>query len=490
MEKLLERIIHRAKDFGPELARLAYARGLAVTDKDGHTKPIPISATPVIADAAEIRRRAGIAAKLSSAGFKMARAMLDSEHRELLYGAMSPIEKQVLERTEKQLAHLANTRVDFFVTDRPFALELNTTIPAMQGYSDIAANTFIEVVGREAGMPDAVIAKTMAKNGSNSLALYRALLDVYAKERDGMPQRIGLLCRRNDSQITELRYLRDRFQEWGTEADIVHPDELSGDDAVRAHGKEYDLIYRHIFVRRLEEISSPYLVDFFSQVPGKKAVFVNAPNAQVEVKTTFAFLSQAVMERGYARLAKLSDDELAAIEETVPWTRPFLAGEATDPDGKKVPDLIARVVAEPERFVLKRAWDYGGKAVFLGRAMHEPSFQQRTELAYGAPLSWAELCAKAAQDKVGGGFVVQEVVPTKPEKHWLCIDGGVIDVDLYVDFSAYGSVNLTQLPNWGGVCRGSPSQIVNILGGGGVLPLITTEVAKSLYDAMLAWNRF
>ncbi|MDQ3263649.1 MAG: hypothetical protein M3Y59_08320 [Myxococcota bacterium] len=490
MEKLLERLTFRARDFGPTLAQLAYQRGLAVTDKEGNTKPIPISATPVIVEQAEIQRRAGIAARLSSAGFKMARAMLASEHRDLLVDAMSPIEKRILERTEGQLQRLATTRVDFFVTDRPFALELNTTIPAMQGYSDIAANTFIEVVGREAGMPDQVIAKTMAKNGSNALALYRALLDGYAQERSGMPERIALLCRRNDSQITELRYLRDRFTEWGTEAEIVHPDELSGADAVEAHGKKFDLVYRHLFVRRLEELDCPYLVDFFGQVPGKKAVFLNPPNAQIEVKTTFAFLSQAVMERGYARLAKLSDEELAVIKETVPWTRPFRAGPATDPDGKRVEDLVARVAGEPERFVLKRAWDYGGKAVFLGRAMLEPSFLQRTLAAYGAELSWQELCARAAEDRVGGGFVVQEVVPTVPEKHLLCIDGGVIDVDLYVDFSAYGSVNLAKQPAWGGVCRGSPSQIVNILGGGGVLPLITTEVAKSLHDAMLAWGRF
>lgn len=491
LETLHERLRYRAKAFGPELAKLAYERGLAVTDKDGKTKAIPVSATPVVLDAEEIRRRAELAAHLSSAGFKMARAMLDNADRDRLFGAMSDIEKRVLERTEKSIQRLATTRVDYFVTDRPFALELNTTIPAMQGYSDIAANTFIEVVGRAAGMPDHVIARVMARNGSNTLALYRALLDGYALERDGaFPERIGLLCRRNDSQITELRYLRDRFQEWGTEAEVIHPDEVSGDTEVVALGKKFDLIYRHIFVRRLEEISSPYLVDFFSEVPGRRAVFFNPPNAQVEVKTTFAFLSRALREPAYARLAKLTDAELEAIRQTVPWTRPFERGPATAPDGDKVEDLVAYVAANAERFVLKRAWAYGGKAVFLGRAMHEPSFQERTRAAYGAALSWPELCERAAADTSGGGFVVQEVVPTKPELHWLCIDGGVIDVELYVDYSSYASVNLSKQPNWGGVCRGSPSQIVNILGGGGVLPLITTEVAKSLHDAILAWGRF
>jgi hypothetical protein len=36
------------------------------------------------------------------------------------------------------------------------------------------------------------------------------------------------------------------------------------------------------------------------------------------------------------------------------------------------------------------------------------------------------------------------------------------------------------------VCRGSSSEIVNIVGGGGVLPLITTEVANKLLTAWKA----
>jgi hypothetical protein len=53
-----------------------------------------------------------------------------------------------------------------------------------------------------------------------------------------------------------------------------------------------------------------------------------------------------------------------------------------------------------------------------------------------------------------------------------------------VDYSAYASVGLGQEPAWGGVCRGSVSQVVNIVGGGGVLPLLTREVADRLAAAL------
>ena len=47
-------------------------------------------------------------------------------------------------------------------------------------------------------------------------------------------------------------------------------------------------------------------------------------------------------------------------------------------------------------------------------------------------------------------------------------------------------MGLDPVPKWGGVCRSSISAIVNIMGGGGVIPLITKEVAQSLATAFKA----
>jgi hypothetical protein len=487
VQELLEVLRRQAVHFGPELARTAYARGLAVTRPDGTTRPIPVTATPVILDAAEIRRRATLSAHLSSATVKMTRAVLASERRELLLGGLSPLERALTERTFARVERLATTRVDYFVDTRPRALEVNATIPAMQGYSDIAARTFLEVVGRHFRYPERALPALLALNGSNALALYRALLDGYAAERDGKPpDTIALLCRRNDAQITELRYLRERFREFGSDVDLVHPDEVEGEEHFEVRGKRYELVYRHLFVRRLEETPAPWVEDFFGTVPGRKAVLLNPPASPVEVKTTFALLSEALVEPGLAEWAGLSAEELEALRDSVPWTRRFQHGHAVGPDGERVEDLVARVAAEPRRFVLKRAWDYGGRAVLLGRSVDTPAYLERTRATYGAELSWAELCARAATDPTGGGFVVQEVVETTPEEHLLCEEGGNRALRLHVDYSSYASVGLERQPAWGGVCRGSTSEIVNIVGGGGVLPLLTTEVAQKLLTAWRA----
>ncbi|HYO64918.1 MAG TPA: hypothetical protein VEU33_02445 [Archangium sp.] len=486
MQELLEVLRRQAVHFGPELARTAYKRGLAVTQKDGSTRPIPVTATPVILDAAEIRQRATLSAHLASATLKVTRAVLASEEKELLLSGLSPLERELTERTFANLERLATTRVDYFVDTKPRALEVNATIPAMQGYSDIAARTFIEVVARHFRYPEKALYAVISANGSNALALYRALLDGYAAERDGkMPGTIALLCRRNDAQITEQRYLCERFREFGADADVVHPDEVSGEAHFEVRGKRYDLVYRHLFTRRLEETPAPWVQDFFGTVPGRKAVLLNPPASPVEVKTTFALLSQALVEPARAEAAGLTPEELEAVRTSVPWTRPFRHGPGVGPEGQRVDDLVALVVAEPKRFVLKRAWDYGGRAVYLGRSVGTPAFEERAKAAYGTVPGWAELCERAATDPAGGGFVVQEVVETTPEEHLLCEESGVTPLSLHVDYSAYASVGLAKQPAWGGVCRGSTSEIVNIVGGGGVLPLITTEVAQKL---LMAWK--
>jgi hypothetical protein len=106
--------------------------------------------------------------------------------------------------------------------------------------------------------------------------------------------------------------------------------------------------------------------------------------------------------------------------------------------------------------------------------------------AYGTELSWEALCARALADRKGGGFIVQELVETQPEPHVICEGNSQTPVDLYVDFSTYASVGLAKQPPWTGVCRGSVSHIVNLHGGGGLLPLLSEEVAKSLRHAVLA----
>jgi hypothetical protein len=481
VQTLIAALRRNAAHFGPELASLAAERGLAFTNPDGTMRALSIAATPVVLPASQLIERLHLAEQLTSAATKMARATLAGPDRELLLAGLSPLERRTAELTYASTVTLATSRVDFVMGKQLRALEINATIPAMQGYSDIAAHTFLDVVGRFWKLPAQAIADLQASNGSNPRALHQALLAGYRAIRPGRtPNRIALLCRRFDAQSSELLWLRDRFREFGSDADVVHPDQLAGDDAVRASGKTYDLIYRHLFVRRLEDPELPgaaYVTALLHEPNGTRAVLLNPPASQIEEKLTFALLSTALEDPALRERAQLSDAELDAIARSVPWTRSFCD-----------PALVERVAADPDRHVLKRNWDYGGRTVFVGRIRETAGFRERVRANYGEDLDWTQLCARALADCKGGGFVVQELVDMTPEPHVICSATSQAAVDLYVDFSCYASVGLgtAEPPAWTGVCRGSTSPVVNLHSGGGVLPLLTDAVAERLYQAALS----
>ena len=472
--------------YAAALAREAFSRGLVTTAPDGTQKAITPGATPVVLPGRVIAERRTLASTLARAGFQMAQATVQGPSRELLLGALSPLERRVVERSAPGTRRLAIARVDFLVSDHPAALELNATIPAMPGYSDLAAGAFLHVVGRAAGLDEAAVRRLERDNGSNVEALYRALLTASVQERGRPPERIAVLCRRADSQLSEVDHLVKRFGELGTETHRVYPEEASGDERFTAQGKAFDLVYRHLFVHRLSETPSPFLEAFFAGETARGSLLFNRPAAHVEAKSNFALLSRALEDPALASAAGLGPDALEAIRRAVPWTRALAPGSARGPTGEAVTDLVAHVAAHPESFVLKRAWDYGGKAVFIGPASDEPGFATRSEMAFGERLSWAELVRRAAKDTRGGGFVVQEVVDIPRERHLLATPAGPVEAEVFVDYSAFASVGLDPEPAWGGVVRASASRIVNIQGGGGVLPLVEESVWARVRSALRA----
>ena len=290
MSSSMEVFRRHAVHFGPILSQIAFQRGLAVTHPDGRMQAIPVTATPVVMSTVELEKRAALSATLAEAGFKMAQYLLASERKEWILGALSGLERRIIESTWRDVRVLATTRVDYFLNEanEAKALELNATIPAMQGYSDIAATSFIEVVGKHAGLSQAKIEDLKNENGSNARALFDALQMGHLGKRGRKAESILLLCRRNDAQISEQRYLCEKFREWGVDAEVVFPDELELGNRVSAHGKSFDLLYRHLFVRRLEEPGlqgSQVAEDIFTRFDALETVVLNPPVSQAEVKT-------------------------------------------------------------------------------------------------------------------------------------------------------------------------------------------------------------
>ena len=462
-------------EVGHAFAADALRRGVYVVRPDGSELPIPVLLSPVIVPRALLAQCSHDARLLLDGLCRVTRRLME-EPGELvarLFGDFSELETEGLKHTYRDAEELATARVDYLLDDtgRPRALEMNATIPAMQGYSDAVAEAWLRTVH---GLGDADVDRILAATGRNTDELLSSLRAHYvAAGGRASTLDIVIVARDGDAQRGELDHYVRRWTALGQRVEVVTPADIRlGTDGAEVRGRRPDLFYRHIFARRLDPRS-----DFARMLlaPRQHRIF-NPIASHLEVKGTLALLSEAAANpdarNGLGRV--LDENIIAAVQRTVPWTRVLGHGPSTTPAGRTVAELAAWVRDNGPALVLKRSWDYGGKSVFLGAELDDSATQSRLRALSGLEeaVTWQQLVdhAVAAPE----AWVVQELVEARPQRHLRVEADGVRAYDLYLDLSAYTNLGNAPAPT-GGVVRASASRIVNILGGGGLAPLFTAE---------------
>jgi hypothetical protein len=267
-----------------------------------------------------------------------------------------------------------------------------------------------------------------------------ALVDFH-RSRGGTAARpsIALVARPGDAKIGELRRLAAHFRQLGHRAENLLPTDCVPE--------EWDVLYRHVWAHRVPP-EAPFARALRDP---RRHPLANPVNGLLEAKALFARLSECADDAALAARAGLTADERAAAAR-LPVTRRLDA------------PLAARVKAERERWVLKRSWDYGGKSVHLG--------------AEADPAAWPAIVDAALADERGGGFVAQERIFARRAHATRVTPEGVTHGELYRDLSTY--CGLGPRPPSGSVVRAAASPIVNILGGGGLAPVVPEEILEAL----------
>lgn len=457
---------------GRAAAEEAWKGGMTVLRPDGVVVPIPLVAEPEALPAEELDWLAAEARAILSGAVKLARALLtqgDDRDREALLGPFQGLEAEAMARLfDEAPVPVLLARVDFLrpagasgtsvpddgpeaseasvpdkglqERERPRALELNATIPAMPAYADLAAHSWLRAAARERGLPPRIADDLVAACGSN-MEDFRATLQAYYELRGGTRARpsVAVVARPGDAQIGELRRLAAHFRQMGHEAQNLVPDDCVPEG--------WDLLYRHVWAHRTPP-GSPFARAL--RAP-RTFVLANPVNGLLEAKALFARLSECAENAGLAALAGLDAAETAAARR-LPWTR------------RLDESLVPRLVEHREGFVLKRSWDYGGKSVHLGAEMEAPDWKRAVE--------------KAAGDTRGGGFVAQERIFAGRRSATRVAPDGVTRLELVRDVSTYAG--LGPVSPRGSVVRAAASPIVNILGGGGLAPVIPAGVLARL----------
>ncbi len=427
-------------------AERAWAEGMTVLRPDGTVVPIPLVAEPEVLSRAALAEAAREAEAILSGAVKLAQALVsagDARDRAALVEPFAGLEAEAMRRLFDAPLPVLVARVDFLVPEgggAPRALELNATIPAMPAYADLAALSWIRAAAQERGLPPRAERALLASCGSHMERLREALVAFY-RARGGTRERpsIALVARPGDAQIGELRRLAAHFRQMGHDAANLLPD--------TCEPERWDILYRHVWAHRVDP-AAPFARALRDPV---RFVLANPVNGLLEAKALFARLSECAEDAALAARAGLDAREREAASR-LPWTRRLDAA------------LAPRIVAGRERFVLKRSWDYGGKSVHLGAEM--------------APDAWARAVEAGVADARGGGFVAQERIFAARRPATRIAPEGAARGDLYRDLSTYCGLGPSR-PD-GSVVRAAASPIVNILGGGGLAPVVPEDVMEAL----------
>jgi hypothetical protein len=431
---------------GRAAAELAWAGGMTVLRPDGTVVPIPLVAEPEVLSQGTLAAAAREAELILSGAVKLARALLasgDARDRAALVEPFTGLEAEAMARLFDAPLPVMVARVDYLVPEgggAPRALELNATIPAMPAYADLAAHAWITAAARERGLSPRATRALVARCGSHMERLREALVAVH-RARGGTRERpsIAVVSRPGDAQVGELRRLVAHLRQMGHEAEHLVPE--------TCEPERWDVLYRHVWAHRVDP-GAPFARALRDPV---KYVLVNPVNGLLEAKALFARLSECAEDAALAARAGLDPDERAAAAR-LPRTRRL--DEA----------LAPQLVAERGRWVLKRSWDYGGKSVFLGGELSADE--------------WARAVQSALADARGGGFVAQERIFAARRPATRVTPEGVTRGELYRDLSTYCGLGPSRPA--GSVVRAAASPIVNILGGGGLAPVIPADVLEAL----------
>jgi hypothetical protein len=431
---------------GRAAAARAWADGMTVLRPDGSVVPIPLVAEPEVFSREALAAANAEATLILSGSLKLARALLaagDARDRAALVEPFAGLEAEAMARLFEAPLPVMVARVDYLIPADggvPRALELNATIPAMPAYADLAAFSWIREAARARGKTPREQSDLVAACGSHMERLREALVAHY-RERGGTAARpsIAIVARPGDAQIGELRRLAAHFRQMGHRVENLTPAECEPE--------AWDLLYRHVWAHRVDP-GAPFVRALRDPV---KYVLVNPVNGLLEAKALFARLSECAEDAVLAARARLSAEERAAAAR-LPWTRRLDAGNA------------ARAIAERERFVVKRSWDYGGKSVLLGAELEQEA--------------WARAVEAAARDEKGGGYVVQERIFAARRPATRITPDEVTRGELYRDLSTYCGLGPSR-PE-GSVVRAAASPVVNILGGGGLAPVVPDDVLAAL----------
>jgi hypothetical protein len=355
---------------------------------------------------------------------------------------LTEIERELVAIDPGYTAVSPTSRLDSFLTQTAYSfVELNGESPAGIAYADAAYDIF-------SSLP---VMKEFAVE-YNVRAMYgkQLMLDVllssyqeYLGRKPERPPCIAIIDLADVPTVKEFELFRDFFERSGYPSVICTPQELEfRNNRLSVGDKEIDIVYKRLLVNEYLPIIREYPALLDAYRAGAICMVNSFRSKLIHKKALFAVLT----DPKHAGL--FSDDELAAIQAHVPWTR-VVRDEHTDYFGREV-NLLDFIRADGERLVLKPNDDYGGHGITIGWNVDQRGWDDAINNALAV-----------------GDYLVQERVPTARETFPALTDDGrvefaeqLVDLDPLLFNGKVGSA-FTRL---------SFTELANVSSGGGMVP--------------------
>lgn len=342
-------------------------------------------------------------------------------------------------------------RLDSFLTEDAYSyVELNGESPAGIAYADSATEIFqsLPVMQKFTERYD-------VRGFSGRPKMLQVLIDCYTEylgHEPEVPPVIAIVDLKDLPTQKEFELFKEYFESEGYTSIICSPDQLEFDgEKLYFGGVAIDIVYKRLLVNEYLPIMEEDHALLDAYRAGAICMVNSFRGKLVHKKAIFAVLTN---ER-YAHL--FNQEELAAIEAHIPWTRKFRE-ERTVNHGEEI-DLVAWTRANSSKLVLKPNDDYGGHGIYIGWN--------------STPEEWDEAINLALAD---GDYLIQERVKTAKEMFPMVFDAvakwdmveQLVDLDPLLFNGTVGSA-FTRL---------SLSELANVSSGGGMVPTFIISEKK------------
>jgi hypothetical protein len=356
---------------------------------------------------------------------------------------ITEIERELVAIDPKYRQVSPTARLDSFLTEDSYSfVELNGESPAGIAYADSATEIFMQLP-----VMKRFVERFDVRGFEGSPKMLQVLLSAYEEFLGRKPEKnptIAIVDLKDLPTQKEFELFKDYFESSDYTSVICSPDELefSGGKLI-GKGIEIDIVYKRLLVNEYLPIieSAPALLEAYRA--GAVCMVNNFRSKLVHKKAIFAVLTN----EKYANL--FDENELAAIEAHVPWTRKFRE-ERTFNKNEEI-NLVEWTRENKGVLVLKPNDDYGGHGIYIGWASDENEWEE---------------AIKTALDN--GDYLVQERVKTSKEMFPMLSDDSdeikmveqLVDLDPLLFNGIVGSA-FTRL---------SSSELANVSSGGGMVP--------------------